>query len=92
VGIGIIRGFRPARRAQPGASQRSVEGVTGASGGIVGAEGIEGGGVPWENLIRRNVVLDNDPADRQDLTGATNWRNNRCRTRGPPNLCSQRND
>ena len=57
------------------------------AGGIVAVAGADGGGLPTANVIRHNVVLDNQPADLRSLAGDADWRNNRCRTSEPPVFC-----
>jgi parallel beta-helix repeat protein len=57
------------------------------AGGIVAVAGADGGGIPTANVIRHNVVLDNQPADLRALAGDADWRNNRCRTSEPPVFC-----
>jgi hypothetical protein len=57
------------------------------AGGIVAVAGVDGGGIPTGNVIRHNVVLDNQPADLRSLAGDADWRDNRCRTSEPPVFC-----
>lgn len=58
------------------------------AGGIIAVSGADdGGGVPTANVIRHNVVLDNEPADLRALAGDADWRDNRCRTSEPPVFC-----
>jgi parallel beta-helix repeat protein len=62
-------------------------GETIASGGVVVTEGFFGD-APADNLVRANNVLGNDPDLFWDGTGANNvFRDNRCRTSTPPQLC-----
>jgi parallel beta-helix repeat protein len=58
------------------------------AGGIIAVDSVDdGGGVPTDNVIRHNVVLDNQPADLRSLAGDADWRDNRCRTSEPPVFC-----
>jgi nitrous oxidase accessory protein NosD len=62
------------------------------SGGIVllSAKQLDGGSNPKNNVVRRNLVIGNQPKDiRWDGTGSGNvFRNNACGTSKPNGLCS----